>query len=65
MFTALRKMAVARVFAFSGLTPLLATLGAHFLLHEFLSPTIFAGIIAISTGVALTQVFRPSEERQV
>jgi len=64
MFTALRKMSVARVFAFSGLTPLLATLGAHFLLHEFLNPLILGGIVAISVGVTLTQVFRPSEERQ-
>ncbi|PYV33449.1 MAG: hypothetical protein DMG22_10075 [Acidobacteria bacterium] len=64
MFTALRRMSVARVFAFSGLTPLLATLGAHFLLNEFLNPLILGGIVAISVGVTLTQVFRPSEERQ-
>ena len=64
MFTALRRMSVARVFAFSGVTPLVATLGARFLLHEFWNPLILGGIVAISVGVTLTQVFRPSEERQ-
>src|SRR6516225_10771198 len=37
IFMALRLMTVARVFAYSALTPLVATLGAHFLLHEYLN----------------------------
>src|ERR1019366_1391703 len=64
MFTALRLMAVARVYAFSSLTPLVATLFAHFFLHEFLNGTMLAGILLVSTGVILTQVFRPKDERQ-
>ena len=64
MFTALRLMAVARVYAFSSLTPLVATLFAHFFLHEFLNGLMLAGIVMVSIGVILTQVFRPRDERQ-
>ncbi|MGD1155016.1 MAG: DMT family transporter [Terriglobia bacterium] len=64
MFTALRLMAVARVYAFSSLTPLVATLFAHFFLHEFLNLLMLASIVLVSTGVILTQVFRPKDERQ-
>jgi len=64
MFTALRLMAVARVYAFSSLTPIVATLFAHFFLHEFLNGLMLAGILTISIGVILTQVFRPRDERQ-
>jgi drug/metabolite transporter (DMT)-like permease len=64
MFTALRLMAVARVYAFSSLTPLVATLFAHFFLHEYLSGLVFGGVVLVSIGVILTQVFRPTEERQ-
>ena len=65
MFTALRLMAVARVYAFSSITPLLAPLFAHFFLHEFLNPLMLTGIALVSVGVILTQVFRPKDERQV
>jgi drug/metabolite transporter (DMT)-like permease len=64
MFTALRLMAVARVYAFSSLQPLVATLFAHFFLHEFLNGLMLVGIALVSTGVILTQVFRPKDERQ-
>lgn len=64
MFTALRLMAVARVYAFSSLTPLVATLVAHFFLHEFLNGLMLVGILLVSAGVILTQVFRPTDERQ-
>ena len=64
MFTALRLMAVARVYAFSSLTPLVATLFAHFFLHEFLNGLMLLGIFTVSIGVILTQVFRPQDERQ-
>jgi drug/metabolite transporter (DMT)-like permease len=64
MFTALRLMAVARVYAFSSLTPLVATLFAHFFLHEFLNTIMLAGIVLVSIGVVLTQIFRPKDERQ-
>jgi len=64
MFMALRLMSVARVFAYSGLTPLVAALAAHFLLHEYLSVPMFAGVLLTSSGVAVTQTFRPAEERQ-
>ncbi|HXX24531.1 MAG TPA: DMT family transporter [Terriglobia bacterium] len=64
LFTAFRLMAVARVSAFSSLTPLLATLFAHFFLHEYLSGVVFGGVVLVSIGVLLTQVFRPAEEKQ-
>jgi drug/metabolite transporter (DMT)-like permease len=64
MFTALRLMAVARVYAFSSLTPLVATLFAHLFLHEYLNVTVFGGVALVSVGVLLTQVFRPAEEKQ-
>jgi drug/metabolite transporter (DMT)-like permease len=64
MFTALRLMSVARVYAFSALTPLVATLAAHFLLREYLNAVILLGVLLVSAGVALTQIFRPKEERQ-
>ncbi|MDR3678036.1 MAG: DMT family transporter [Acidobacteriota bacterium] len=64
MFTALRLMAVARVYAISSIQPLVATLFAHFFLHEFLNLSMLVGILLVSAGVILTQVFRPKEERQ-
>jgi drug/metabolite transporter (DMT)-like permease len=64
LFMALRLMTVARVFAYSALTPLIATLGAHFLLHEYLNPLMLVGVCLASIGVALTQIFRPKEELQ-
>ncbi len=64
MFTALRLMAVARVYAFSSLTPLVATLFAHFFLHEDLNGLVFGGVALVSVGVLFTQVFRPAEEKQ-
>lgn len=64
MFTALRRMSVARVYAFSALTPLVAALFARFILEEYLSGVMLAGIVLVSLGVGLTQIFRPSEERQ-
>jgi len=64
VFTALRLMAVARVYAFSSLTPLVATLFAHFFLHEYLNVLMLTGIVLISIGVILTQIFRSKDERQ-
>ncbi len=64
LFTALRLMAVARVYAFSSLTPLVATLFAHFFLHEYLNLIMLGGVLLVSVGVILTQVFRPKDERQ-
>lgn len=64
MFTALRRMSVARVYAFSALTPLVAALFARFILQEYLNGVMLAGILLVSLGVALTQIFRPREEKQ-
>jgi drug/metabolite transporter (DMT)-like permease len=64
IFTALRLMAVARVYAFSSLTPLVAALVAHFFLREFLNWQMLLGIVLVSIGVILTQVFRPQDEVQ-
>jgi drug/metabolite transporter (DMT)-like permease len=65
MFMALRRMTVVRVYALRALTPLVATLFAHVFLHEYLNLVMLAGILLVSLGVALTQIFRPKEERQV
>lgn len=64
MFTALRLMAVARVYAFSSLTPLAATIIAVLFLHEYLNTLMVGGILLVSLGVVLTQVFRPRDEQQ-
>lgn len=64
MFTALRLMAVARVYAFSALTPLVATGFAHFFLKEYLNLTMLAGVLLVSVGVGLTQIYQPKDERQ-
>jgi len=61
LFTALRLMEVARVYAFTSVTPIVATLCAHFLLHEYLDARILAGVVLVSIGVTLTQVFRRRE----
>ena len=37
---------------------------AHFFLHEYLNGLVFGGVMLVSIGVILTQVFRPAEERQ-
>jgi DME family drug/metabolite transporter len=65
MFIALRRMTVVRVYALRALTPLVAALFAYFLLDEYLNLIILVGILLVSAGVALTQIFRPKEERQV
>ena len=64
MFTALRLMTVARVYAFSAMTPLAAALFARLFLREYLNVLMLAGILLVSAGVALTQIFRPREERR-
>jgi len=64
LFTALRLMAVARVYAFFPLNPIMATLFAHFVLHEYLSLMMLAGVVLVSAGLTLTQVFSPKEEKQ-
>jgi drug/metabolite transporter (DMT)-like permease len=64
MFTALRLMAVARVYAFSSLTPLTATVIAVLFLHEDLNAIMATGILLVSAGVVLTQIFRPRDEQQ-
>lgn len=64
MFTALRLMAVTRVYAFSALTPLVAALFARFFLHEYMNLPMLGGILLVCVGVALTQIFRPKDEKQ-
>ena len=65
MFIALRRMTVARVYALRALTPLVAALFAHFFLSEYLNALMLAGVLLVSVGVGLTQIYRPPEERQV
>ena len=66
IFTALRLMEVARVYAITSLTPLVATLFAHFFLDEYLNLTMLAGVVLISIGVTLTQTFKSrSQESEV
>ena len=66
IFTALRLMEVARVYAFTSLTPIMATLSAHFFLGEYLNLMMLAGVVLISVGVTLTQTFKGrSQESEV
>lgn len=62
IFMALRLMRVARVFAYTSLTPLVATGFAYFFLHEYLNLLMLAGVVLACFGLALTQIFRPQEE---
>jgi drug/metabolite transporter (DMT)-like permease len=62
IFTALRLLEVARVYAVSSLTPLTATLFARFFLHEELNLFTLAGVVIVCAGVTLTQVFRSRSE---
>jgi drug/metabolite transporter (DMT)-like permease len=64
MFTALRLMSVARVYAFSSLTPLVAALFARFFLGEYLNLMMIVGVLLVTLGVGLTQIYRPKDERQ-
>ncbi len=64
LFTALRLMEVARVYAFSSLTPLVAAFFAHVFLREYLNTLILVGVFLISAGVSLTQIFQPREARK-
>ena len=64
MFTALRRMSVARVYAFSALTPLAAAIFARLFLREYLNGLMLVGVLLVSCGVGLTQIFRPRDERQ-
>jgi len=58
IFTALRLLEVARVYAFSSLTPLTAALFARFFLHEYLNLPILAGLVLICAGVIISQIIR-------
>jgi drug/metabolite transporter (DMT)-like permease len=58
IFTALRLLEVARVYAFSSLTPLTAALFARFFLHESLNAATLAGVVIICAGVILSQIIR-------
>lgn len=64
MFTALRLMSVARVYAFSSLTPLVAAVFAYLFLDEYLNLIMGAGVLLVTVGVGLTQIYRPKDERQ-
>lgn len=61
-FMALRLMAVARVYAFAALSPLIAVLFARAFLHEHLNWLILTGVLLVSLGITLTQVFKPKDE---
>ena len=58
IFTALRLLEVARVYAFSSLTPLTASLFARFFLHEYLNGATLVGVVLICAGVIFSQVIR-------
>jgi drug/metabolite transporter (DMT)-like permease len=42
----------------------MAALFARFFLHEYLSFLMLVGVVLVSVGLTLTQVFRPKEEKQ-
>jgi drug/metabolite transporter (DMT)-like permease len=63
-FMALRLMSVARVYAFASLSSIIAVLFARVFLHEHLNWLILTGVVLVSMGITLTQVFKPEAEKQ-
>ncbi len=64
IFTALRLMSVGRVYILNSLTSLLAALLGYMVFGEFLNGFMLAGIVLISLGVVLVEVFKPAQEKQ-
>jgi drug/metabolite transporter (DMT)-like permease len=62
MFTSLKLMSVTRAFALSSLTPLTAAVLAYLFLKEHVNWQMMIGIILVCAGVALVQIFKPTEE---
>lgn len=64
LIMALRLMSVARVYALNSVNPVLAAGLAYFMIHEYINATMFAGMMVVSAGVILVQVYKPKHERK-
>ncbi|MBI3951816.1 MAG: DMT family transporter [Acidobacteria bacterium] len=64
MFTSLKLMSVTRAFALSSLTPLAAAILAFFFLREHVNWQMMIGIVMVCLGVALVQIFKPTEQEK-
>jgi drug/metabolite transporter (DMT)-like permease len=62
LFTSLKLLSVTRAFALSSLTPLAATIMAVIFLKEHVNWQMMLGIFMVCVGVALVQMFKPTEE---
>lgn len=62
MFTSLKYLSVTRAYALSSLTPLVAATLAFLFLGEQLNVQMVIGIIMVTVGVALVQIFKPTEK---
>jgi drug/metabolite transporter (DMT)-like permease len=62
IFTSLKYLSVTRAYALSSLTPLVAAILAFLFLKEHINAIMVIGIILVTVGVALVQIFKPTEE---
>ncbi len=61
IFTSLKLMSVTRAYALSSLTPLVAAVLAYVFLKEQINVQMMGGILMVTAGVALVQIYKPTE----
>jgi drug/metabolite transporter (DMT)-like permease len=62
IFTSLKLMSVTRAYALNSLTPLTAAILAFIFLREDINLQMLAGVLIVCLGVALVQIYKPTEE---
>jgi len=62
LFTSLGLMSVTRAYALASLTPLTAAILAYVFLKEHINLQMLVGIVMVTVGVALVQIYKPTEE---
>lgn len=62
LFTSLKFLSVTRAYALASLTPLTAAILAYVFLNEHINLQMMAGIVMVTLGVALVQIYKPTEE---
>lgn len=64
LFTSLGLMSVTRAYALASLTPLTAAILAYVFLKEHINLQMLVGIVMVTVGVALVQIFKPTEVKK-
>lgn len=62
LFTSLKFLSVTRAYALASLTPLTAAILAYVFLREQINLRMMMGIVMVTVGVALVQIYKPREE---